>query len=76
MDITSTVVDPAFGGRGLGARLVRHALDVARIRNLSVIPTCPFVPKVILSHRELYLDLVATDKRSKFGLPNENVSDL
>lgn len=74
MDITSTVVDSAFGGQGLGIRLVRHALDVAKIRHLSVLPTCPFVPKVILRYRDLYLDLVQESDRERFGLPPDDHS--
>lgn len=69
MDIQSTVVDSAFSGKGLGVRLVRHALDVAKIRHLSVVPTCPFVPKVILKYPDLYLDLVQMSDRERFGLP-------
>ena len=72
MDIQSTVVDPSFNGKGLGMRLVRHALDVAKIRKLSVIPTCTFVPKVILRHQDMYLDLVKAGDRERFGLPTES----
>lgn len=42
-----TVIDPAFGGRGLGKILVGEALaDVAR-RGLIVVPECPFVVKYL-----------------------------
>jgi uncharacterized protein len=51
-------IDPAFGGRGLGSRLVRFALDDARERGLKVNPLCPFVGEVITRHPE-YSDLLA-----------------
>lgn len=43
LDFFSTVVDPAFGGRGLGGRLVTFVMDDASRQGLAVIPTCPFV---------------------------------
>lgn len=43
MDAWSTEVDPAFGGRGLGSKLVSRAMEDAYRRGLAVIPTCPFV---------------------------------
>jgi uncharacterized protein len=54
-----TEVDPAYGGRGLGSRLVRYALDDARRRALRVKPLCPFVTAFIERHPE-YADLVST----------------
>ena len=54
-----TEVDPAYGGRGLGSRLVRYALDDARRRGLRVKPLCPFVTAFIERHPE-YADLVST----------------
>ena len=53
-----TEIDPAHGGRGLGSRLVRFALDDARARGLAVRPQCPFVAALIDRHPE-YADLVA-----------------
>lgn len=53
-----TEVFPAFGGRGLGALLVRAALDHAREANWSVVPACSFVAGYIAAHPE-YQDLVA-----------------
>ena len=45
-----TVIDPAFGGRGLGSVLVREALeDVAR-RGETVVPECPFVVRYLRTH--------------------------
>ena len=54
-----TEVAPAFGGHGLGTRLVVHALDDARRRGLRVRPLCPLFAKFISEHTE-YQDLLVT----------------
>lgn len=53
-----TEVDPEFGGRGFGGRLVRFALDDLRARGRLVDPACPFVRSWIEHHPD-YQDLVA-----------------
>lgn len=53
-----TEINPAYGGRGLGGRLVAAALDAARDAGLTVVPHCPFVARYIERHPE-YQDLVA-----------------
>lgn len=45
-----TVVDPAHGGRGLGSRLARAALDDALARHMPVVPRCPFIRAWIERH--------------------------
>jgi predicted GNAT family acetyltransferase len=57
-DMSHTEVFGRFGGRGLGATLVRAALDRARADGWSVTPSCWFVRDFIAEHRE-YQDLVA-----------------
>jgi predicted GNAT family acetyltransferase len=52
-----TEIRPAFGGRGLGARLATGALDDARRRGLGVVPICPFIAKFIGEH-PAYQDLL------------------
>jgi hypothetical protein len=47
VDYISTYVPAPLRGRGLGERLVRHALDWARDQGLTVIPTCTFVQKFV-----------------------------
>ena len=42
-----TVIDPAFGGRGLGTILVGEALADAARRGKIVVPECPFVVKYL-----------------------------
>jgi predicted GNAT family acetyltransferase len=48
---------PPFEGRGLGARMVKAALDDARRQGTTVKPSCPFVAEYIRGHPE-YDDLV------------------
>ena len=58
VDLESTVVPRQLRGKGFGRQLVRHVLDFARSNGLRVVPTCPFVARVIEEHPE-YRDLVA-----------------
>lgn len=58
MTLVHTEVDPAFAGQGHAATLVRGALDDARSRGLSVVPSCPYVAAYIAKHPD-YADLVA-----------------
>ncbi|WP_354643828.1 GNAT family N-acetyltransferase [Kitasatospora camelliae] len=62
-----TEIDPAFGGRGLGAALIEAALGAAREEGLAVLPYCPFVRGWLLKHPD-QVDLVPADQRAKFGL--------
>jgi len=55
---THTVIDEAFGGRGLGSQLVRAGLDDVRARGLKVKPVCPFTRSWIEKHPD-YQDLLA-----------------
>ena len=43
------------------------ALQIIRERKGTVLPYCPFVPKVMRDHPEL-IDLVPEDERATFGL--------
>ncbi len=58
--LVHTDVDPAFEGRGLGARLVSGALEDIRARGLGLVPLCPFVAAYLRRHPE-YTDLVVRD---------------
>jgi predicted GNAT family acetyltransferase len=62
-----TRVFPEFGGRGVGSQLVVGALDEIAARGGTVLPYCPFVPKVIRDHPE-YLALVPEAQRGTFDL--------
>jgi predicted GNAT family acetyltransferase len=64
-----TEVDPERGGRGLGSRLVREALDAERDRGAVIEPRCPFVAHFIRKHPDYatlvhpgYRDLLAQDR--------------
>jgi uncharacterized protein len=63
--LTHTEVDEAFQGRGLAGRLVRAALDSARGRGLTVIPTCPYVVDYIRRHPD-DMGLVDVRHRGRF----------
>ncbi len=62
-----TRVYPQFGGRGIGGQLITGTLAEIASRGGTVLPFCPFVPKVIRDHPE-FLDLVPVDQRHTFDL--------
>jgi predicted GNAT family acetyltransferase len=47
IDYTSTFVPPGLRLRGIGQRLVEHALTYAADRGLTVLPSCWFVKRVM-----------------------------
>ncbi len=65
--IPHTRIYPQFEGRGLGGELVRGALEEIAERGGTVLPYCPFVPKVIRDNPAL-LELVREEERAGFGL--------
>jgi predicted GNAT family acetyltransferase len=65
--LTHTEVEERFGGRGLGGRLARFALDQAREQGRAVLPFCPFVNEWIKRHPG-YVDLVPDAYRANFDL--------
>lgn len=60
-----TRVLPAYEGRGIGSELVVGTLKEIRRRGGTVLPYCPFVPKVIRDNPE-FVELVPTDQRTTF----------
>lgn len=62
-----TRVYPEFGGRGIGSQLIAAVLEEISSRGGTVLPFCPFVPKIIRDNPE-YLELVPGDRRATFGL--------
>ena len=62
-----TRIYPQFEGRGLGGELVRGALEEIAERGGTVLPYCPFVPKVIRDNPQL-VELVPEDQRASFGV--------
>lgn len=45
-----TEVPDTLGGRGIGGRLVRAALDRARAEQLTIVPWCPFARTWLADH--------------------------
>lgn len=54
-----TEVPPELGGKGIGSKLIRGALDQVRSEGLKVVAQCPFVKAYIDKHGE-YADLLKT----------------
>lgn len=54
---THTIVPDELSGRGIAKELVKHALDEARSKGLTVVPQCSYVSAFITRHPE-YGDLV------------------
>jgi predicted GNAT family acetyltransferase len=52
-----TEVPPELGGKGIGSKLVKEALDQARADGLQVVAECPFVKSWIEKH-PAYQDLL------------------
>lgn len=60
INLVHTEVDPKFQGAGLAGQLARAALDDIRARQLTVLPTCPYIRSWIGRHPD-YKDLVASE---------------
>ena len=67
--VSHTEVDEGHEGQGLGAELVRGALDAIRASGKTVIPTCPFTAAFIHRHLDEYADLVDPSMRGQFQRP-------
>jgi predicted GNAT family acetyltransferase len=52
-----TEVPPELGGKGVGSKLIKGALDQVRAEGLKVIAQCPFVKAYIEKHPD-YADLL------------------
>ena len=60
LDYFSTFTPPELRGRGLAAVIVRAALDYARENGLGIVPTCPYVAKLI-EREPQYRELVRSE---------------
>ncbi len=52
-----TEVPPELGGKGIGSKLIKGALDQVRAEGLKVIAQCPFV-KAFIEKNAAYQDLL------------------
>jgi len=59
-----TEVPETLAGRGVGSRLARHVLEMARADGLKVVPRCPFIAAWMEKHPE-YDDLRAVEPRPR-----------
>ena len=50
--LTHTEVPAALWGQGIGSRLIRGALEMARANGLKVVPRCSFVSAYLRKHPE------------------------
>lgn len=50
--LTHTEVPEALGGKGVGTRLVEHALQYIKEKGYPLAPLCPFVAKYMRKHPE------------------------
>ena len=48
-----TEVPESLGGRGIGARLVRAAVDKAIAQSLTIVPWCPFARRWLAEHPDV-----------------------
>lgn len=68
-----TEVDPAYGGRGLGGRLVRAVFEAARAEEIPLVPLCEYAQRWVGLHPEYLADVPAHD-RQKLGLPEPQMA--
>jgi uncharacterized protein len=62
-----TEVEPAYGGQGLGGRLVRAVFDAARAEGVGLVPLCEYAQGWVGKHPE-YLGDVPEHDRTELGL--------
>lgn len=53
-----TEVSDSFKGEGLGKKLVYHAAEHAREKEIKLLPLCPFARVVISRNREDFKDVI------------------
>lgn len=66
-----TVVEEAFGGRGLGGVLVGQALAATRDEGLRIVAVCPFVKGYVAKHPEWAEFVDAPTPETLAAIPRE-----
>jgi len=51
--IDHTEVDPAFSGRNIGKQMLYKIVEMAREKNIKIIPLCPFAASVFKKTEEI-----------------------
>ncbi len=51
--IDHTDVDPAFNGKGVGKQLLYKIVEMAREKNIKIIPLCPFAASVFKKQEDI-----------------------
>jgi predicted GNAT family acetyltransferase len=59
LDYYKTFVPPELRGHQIGEKIVQFALEYAKEHHLKIIPSCPFVKRIIERHPE-FEALIAT----------------
>ncbi|MCO1340025.1 hypothetical protein BJH93_14185 [Kocuria polaris] len=57
-----TVVDEAYGGRGLAGVLARAALEETVAAGLKIVPVCPYIKRFVTKHADEFAEHVAKVK--------------
>ncbi|MGO3017772.1 MAG: GNAT family N-acetyltransferase, partial [Anaerococcus sp.] len=56
-DITHTVVNPIYGGKGIAGELLDKVVDYAKENDIKLIPSCSYARKKFNENPEQYGDV-------------------
>lgn len=73
--LVHTGVPDALGGHGIGGRLVRAAIDRARVEGLTVLPWCPFARRWLTDHPEVAATVDIDWSPPRLAMTSEERSD-
>ncbi len=58
IDVYHIGVDPSMRGQNLGQKLLDEICRIAREKDQTIIPTCPYAQKMLERHPERYSDVI------------------